>query len=110
LHARGGEVVLKTLNAPEINFDSTLALFEDVLKHEQGVTRDINELHDLAVKEKDLALQITLQWYITEQVEEEAQVEEIIGKLRIIGSDGPSIFLLDGQLANRTAASQKEQA
>ena len=110
LHARGGEVTLKPLDAPEINYASTLALFEEVLKHEQGVTSDINELHDLAVKEKDLALQITLQWYITEQVEEEAQVEEIIGKLKIIGSDGPSIFLLDGQLAARTSPAQKPGA
>lgn len=109
LHDRGAEVKLKPLEAPEIGFASPLALFEDVLKHEQGVTRDINDLHELAVKEKDLALQITLQWYITEQVEEEAQVEEIIGKLKILGSDGPSIFLLDGQLASRTPQSQNQR-
>jgi len=110
LHDRGANVTLKPLDAPAINYDTPLALFEDVLEHERGVTKDINDLHDLAVKERDLAMQITLQWYITEQVEEEAQVEEIIGKMKILGSDGPSLFLLDQQLASRPAASSKGEA
>jgi ferritin len=102
VHDRGGIVTLKPLDAPTIEYDSPTALFEEVLNHEQQVTAEINDLHDLAVKERDLPLQIILQWYITEQVEEEAQVEEILGKLKYLGADGPSLYLLDRNLATRS--------
>ncbi|MBI2794847.1 MAG: ferritin [Ignavibacteria bacterium] len=102
VHDRGGIVTLMPLEAPAIEYDSPTALFEEVLNHEQQVTAEINDLHDLAVKERDLPLQIILQWYITEQVEEEAQVEEILGKLKYLGADGPSLYLLDRNLATRT--------
>lgn len=102
VHDRGGIVILKLLEAPAIQYDSPTTLFEEVLRHEQQVTADINDLHDLAVKERDLPLQIILQWYITEQVEEEAHVEEILGKLKYLGADGPSLYLLDRHLAART--------
>lgn len=109
LHHRGGEVVLQGLGAPTASYQSALQCFEAVLAHEQRVTESINALYELAQKEKDLPLQIVLQWFISEQVEEEAQVSEVLDRLKLVGTDGPAIFLLDRQLAGRTA-SPSEQA
>jgi ferritin len=67
------------------------------------ITKSINDLYELALKEKDLPSQIVLQWFINEQVEEEAQVMEIIERLKLVGSDGPSIYLMDRQMAERPA-------
>lgn len=102
LHDRGGNVALQGIAAPTEKFTSAIQVFTAVRKHEQSITDKINNLYDLAVKEKDLPLQIVLQWFINEQVEEEAQVAEIIDQLKMIGSDGPSIYLLDRQMASRT--------
>ncbi len=103
LHHRGGRVVLRALEAPTSTYQSPLHCFEEVLKHEERVTKKINELYELAMKEKDLPLQIMLQWFINEQVEEEAQVTELVDRLNLVGSDSTALFLLDSQLAGRPA-------
>lgn len=111
LHDRGGEVVLKGLAAPVATYISPQHCFEAVLAHEQHVTESINALYEKAVAERDLPLQIVLQWFISEQVEEEAQVNEVIDRLKLVGTDGPSIFLVDRELARRPVASpSSEQA
>jgi ferritin len=102
LHDRGGDVALQAIAAPVGKYSNALQVFESVRKHEQSITDKINTLYDLAVKEKDLPLQIVLQWFINEQVEEESAVAEIIDQLKLIGGDGPSIYLLDRQMASRT--------
>ncbi|MDZ4746763.1 MAG: ferritin [bacterium] len=101
VHGRGASVTLLALDAPDRKFKNALEVFESVRKHEVAITARINELYELAVNEKDLPLQIVLQWFINEQVEEESQVIEIIEHLKMVGSDGPAIYLLDRQMASR---------
>ena len=102
LHSRGESVTLRPLTAPPKKYTSAVQVFEQVRKHEQNITSSINDLYELALKEKDLPSQIVLQWFINEQVEEEALVMEIIERLKLVGSDGPSVYLLDRQMSSRT--------
>lgn len=103
LHSRGESVTLLALAAPVKKYSSAVQVFEQVRKHEQSITSSINNLYELALNEKDLPSQIVLQWFINEQVEEEALVMEIIERLKLVGSDGPSVYLLDRQMAVRPA-------
>jgi ferritin len=77
-------------------------MFEKTYEHEQSVTQYINDLVNLAIEEKDHATHIFLQWFVTEQIEEEANDKEILSKLKLVGTDGNGIFLLDHELATRT--------
>ncbi len=103
LHDRGGVVKLQAVNVPDTTWNSPLEVFEDVQRHEQMITERINTLYELAVTEKDLPTQVVLQWFINEQVEEEAVVDGIIDRLKLVGSDGPSIYLLNQELGSRSA-------
>lgn len=99
---RGGEVELKAIDAPPVKYGSMLALFEAVLAHEKKVTALINNLYEVALKEKDYASQIFLQWFITEQVEEEANASEIVAQLKMIGDKSVGgLFQLDHALGHR---------
>jgi ferritin len=98
---QGGKLVLKAIDAPDQKFTSVAQLFEETLKHEKIVTASINGLVALAKKEEDTATEIFLQWYVTEQVEEEANPTEILQKLAIGGKTGSSLLILDGILAQR---------
>jgi ferritin len=104
LQSRGGVVHLQALAEPVAAYQSPLQCFQEVLAHEQAVTQRINDLYEQAQQQKDLPLQIVLQWFISEQVEEESMVNEVLDRLTLIGADGPSIYLLDRQLATRIAA------
>lgn len=97
----GGRVSLAAIDKPEAEWDSPLAAFEHILKHEQLVTSLINDLMELAFEEKDHATRIFLQWFVTEQVEEEASVGEIVDKLKLIGNDRSGLFLLDAEMGKR---------
>jgi ferritin len=98
---RGGRVALSEIQGPPTEWSSALDVFENTLEHERKVTALINELVDLAKEERDHASDIFLQWFITEQVEEEASVEEIVQKLRLIGDGGPGLFMIDNELGQR---------
>ena len=98
---RGTTVVLKSIEAPQQDFKSILDTFETTLEHEQKVTGLINKLYELSLKEKDYPTQILLQWFITEQVEEEANAISTVEKLKAIGEKGGSIFWLDKELGKR---------
>ncbi len=98
---RGGRVVLDTIKKPDASWKSPLAAFKHVLKHEELVTSLINDLMDLAIAEKDHATQNFLQWFVAEQVEEEASVGEIVDKLKLIKDDTSGLFLLDAELGKR---------
>ena len=100
---RGARVELKQLDAPPTTYGSALEVFETALDHERAVTRSINELYDLVAKEKDFASQAWLDWFATEQVEEEKTVGQIVDDLRRVGPSGDGLFFLDKDLANRTA-------
>ena len=104
IQERGGVVQLKAIDAPPSKFGSILKLFEEVLAHERKVTALINKLYETALAEKDYAAQIFLQWFISEQVEEEANATEIVAKLKMIGDKSPGgLFYLDKALAKRGA-------
>ncbi len=109
---RGGHVQLEPLDAPPSNWDSPLAAFDHALKHEQNVTQWINELADLAVKEGDHATNILLQWFITEQVEEESTTSEIVERLKMAGDSKGSLFIMDNELKQRqlSPGTQSQQA
>jgi len=97
---KGGRMTLQGIEAPPSVWKSPLAAFEFALKHEYVVTSRINALIDLAQKEKDHASAIFLQWFVTEQVEEEANFGDTVNKLKLVG-DGGGLFMLDRELAAR---------
>lgn len=101
VNERGGRVSLESIAKPEINWKSPLAAFEHILTHEQMVTELINDLVDLADSEKDHATKIFLQWFVTEQVEEEASVGEVVDKLKLIKDNTSGLFLLDAEMGKR---------
>jgi ferritin len=98
---RGGRVALKAIAAPPLEWKSPLAVFEDSYAHEQKVTGLIGKLVDLARAEGDHAAEVFLAWFVTEQVEEEANAQEIVEKLRLIKDFPQGLFMLDSVLAQR---------
>jgi ferritin len=98
---RQGRVILKAIDAPPNKWKSPLEVFREVYVHEQKVTGLINKLATLAQKEDDHATGVLLHWFINEQVEEEANADAIIQKLKMIGDNSSGIFLLDQELAAR---------
>lgn len=101
---RGGRVVLTAIEAPPAEWDSPLAVFKESLKHEKKVTGLINGLVDLAIQESDHATNAFLQWFVSEQVEEEATVDGIVQNLKLIGKDGHGLFMIDQQVGQRVFA------
>ena len=99
---RGGRVVLEAIEKPETDWSSPLEVFKAVLKHEEYVTSRINALMDIAEETKDRAAMAFLDWYIKEQVEEEANVGAVLAQLEMIGDDKSGLFALDKELATRT--------
>ena len=101
---RGGYLELATVAAPGSDFGGVTQVFEKILEHEKGITTSINALFALSRKEQDYASEITLQWYVTEQVEEEATVGQILDQLRAVGEQGGGIWYLDSKLGKRGKA------
>jgi ferritin len=100
---RGGRVSLLVVETPQSQWDSALAAFEDAYRHEQKVTGLINQLVDEAVQTKDHATNAFLQWFVTEQVEEEASVEAIVQKLKLVGGAPGGLFMMDHELGRRAS-------
>lgn len=98
---RGGRVTLQPIEAPPKKWKSPLNAFEDVYEHERKITQMINNLVNLAKAEGDHATEVFLQWFVNEQVEEEASALEILEKLKLIGESGHAIFMIDRELAKR---------
>jgi len=101
LQSRGESITLETIHTPPQKFKNVLDMFTQTLTHEQYITSSINELVELAASKKDHATQIFLQWYVTEQVEEEDNDNEIIAQLKLIGNDTRGLLFLDRELAGR---------
>jgi ferritin len=101
VNERGGRVILQAIGQPPAEWTSAAAVFSDVLAHEQKVTGLINELANLALDERDHATSIFLQWFISEQVEEEASASQILNRLKMIGNDANGLFVLDRELSLR---------
>jgi ferritin len=104
LLARGGEAKLGALEAPPSTWASPIDLFEKVLEHERKVTAFVNDLSAAAQQEKDRAAEIFLQWFVSEQVEEEARVVEILDRLRMVGDRPGAALYLDKEYGKRGKA------
>jgi ferritin len=89
-----------------VEFGSPLEVFEQALKHEKKVTAMIYDLYGLAVRENDYASQTFLQWFVTEQVEEEKNAGDVVETLKMIGDKSEALFLLDRELGQRRAEEQ----
>lgn len=101
LLSRGGRLCLQAIPAPATDFGGPVQTFEAVLAHEQGISAKINALFEMARAGKDYATEIALQWYVTEQIEEESNVGLIVDRLRAIGDQGGAIWYLDKEMGKR---------
>jgi ferritin len=93
------EISFGEIAAPPAGSEGVMHMFEQTLEHERGVTGFINELVDQSLREKDHATSVFLQWFITEQIEEEATVNDILGRLRLFGDQGQGLLMIDNELA-----------
>jgi len=100
VNERGGVAVIPALDKPKVNFSSMLAIFESLLEHELEVTNNINNIIDVCLKEKDYTTHNFMQWYVAEQLEEEALARNIIDKLKLIGNDTGGLYLFDRDMEN----------
>ena len=103
VNEQGGRVILDAIEKPKAEFKDVKDIFTLSLEHEKYVTSRINSLVDLALKENDHATKTFLDWYVTEQVEEEATMNSILDKLDRIGTSGQGLLMLDAQLGQRRA-------
>ena len=101
VNERGGRVVLEKIDKPQTTFKDLEEIFTLTLAHEQFITKSINSLVDLAIKEKDHASQTFLDWFVNEQVEEEANMETWLAKVKMSGAKGHVLFMLDGHAGER---------
>ena len=100
---RGGTVLLSVASEPPCSWDSPTAAFTAALAEERRIAGSINELMELAISEKDHATRILLDWFVTEQVEEERTTGEIVDQLQMVGDSEIGLFMMDERLMNRTA-------
>ncbi len=107
---RGGKVVLTQIEAPPTEWDSPLAVFEATLAHEQKVTGLINDLVEIALEEHDHATNIFLQWFVSEQVEEEESVSGVLEQLKLMGDAKGGLFMIDRELAKRSPSGGSEES
>lgn len=103
IHQRNGRVNLMKIDSPKNDWKDAMEIFSDTLKHEQKVTEEIGNIVDISLAEKDYATNTFLQWFVTEQVEEEATAMNILDKIKLIGDNRNGLFLLDRELGMRTA-------
>ena len=103
INQRNGRVNLIKIDAPKSEWKDAIEVFSETLKHEQKVTEEINNLVELSATEKDHATNAFLQWFVTEQVEEEATVTTILDKIKLVGDTRNALFFLDRELGMRAA-------
>jgi len=108
INSTGQKVVLKEIKAPQVDWDTPQAVFETTLEHEKYITDCINKLARLADDENDYATKNFLNWFIDEQVEEVATVDDILQRFKLIGDDKPGLFWLDKELAERQTTPQAQ--
>ena len=108
VNERGGHAVVPSLKQPEKSFKSLQMVFEQVLNHEIMVSKEINNLVDACLKEKDYTTHNFLQWYVSEQIEEEALARNILDKLRMIGTDKGGLYFFDRDLGGLGTSESKK--
>lgn len=101
---RGGSSIISALKAPPKDYKSIYQVFEDILKHEEFVTAEINKLVEVSMKEKDFNTVNFLQWFVMEQVEEESTFKGILDKINLLGKDKTMFYLLDKELGAMAVA------
>lgn len=101
IYDRGGKVTFKAISQPPSKYKSPLDIFKQVLEHEQKITKLINKLYELSIKEKDYPTEMMLHWFINEQVEEEKNDNEIINQLEMLGDSSAMLMMIDRRLAER---------
>ncbi|MEI6434557.1 MAG: ferritin [Bacteroidota bacterium] len=104
LNDRGGAAIIPALDAPNAGFNSLLDVFQEVLKHEEYISASINELYATCTNEKDFTTANYMQWYITEQIEEEKTVRNILDQIKLAGSDKGGPFMMDKEFAAMATA------
>jgi ferritin len=104
--ARDEDVDLVAIERPGMNFNKVADVFERALEQEQEVSRQIDSLYETAFTEKAFAAVAELQWFLTEQVEEEKTAREIVAKFKLVGDDPASLLDLDRELGARTAVEE----
>ncbi len=104
LLARDGQVALKAIAQPQAEYKSLLDVFSTAQEHEQEVSQRIDSLYELAFQEKAFSALVELEWFITEQTEEEKTIREIVHKFKLVGDDPASLLELDRELAQRSSA------
>ncbi len=104
VHHRGGHASLQAIEQPKAQFSNLLELFKMVLEHEKKVTTRIHKLYQMTIAENDYAGQIELQWFITEQVEEEQNATMIVEQLKMIGDNKAALLMMDKEIGTRSAA------
>jgi ferritin len=110
LNDRGGRVVLDAIAAPQIEWETPLAAFEGAYEHECHISACINAMVTQSVEEKDHASHAFLEWFVTEQVEEEANADDIVQQLKLMDGAPGGIFMIDRELAQRSAAADPPAA
>ncbi|NNE02270.1 MAG: ferritin [Eudoraea sp.] len=105
VNERGGHAMVTTLNAPKNDFGTFQNMFQELYDHEIMVSKNINELVHIALEEKDYATHNFLQWYVAEQIEEEALARTILDKLNLIGNDKGGLYLFDRDILQITVDS-----
>ena len=104
INNRGGKIDLRQIEAPRSEWESLVAGFDAAYEHEKGISVQINQLVDLALTEADHATHQFLQWFVTEQVEEEQSVGNVVHKLKMVADSASGLYILDRELAERTTA------
>ena len=101
LNNRGGRVILLAIDRPPESFKSPRRMFEQILKHEQAISKAVHKLYKLAQDERDYATEVELQWFIKEQVEEEKTANDILNRLNMVGDQPAALLMMDHQLGSR---------
>lgn len=109
VNERGGHGVVPLLKQPPTTYKSVKSVFEEILKHEMKVTSEINNLVDITLKEKDYTTHNFLQWYVSEQIEEEALARQIVDKLKLIGDDKGGLYFFDRDMGGMATAEKEEE-
>mgnify|MGYP000187150235 CR=1 FL=1 len=109
VHDKGGRVILKALDKPDSEFKSVLNTIEVALDHEKYITKSINDLMDIAIKENDHSVKSFIEWYVDEQVEEESTMSKLIAKLKLINGEGLGLLTIDSDLSTRTFTPEEQK-
>lgn len=104
VNQRGGKAIIPSLPKPPADFESVQVIFKELFEHEQKVTQRINEVVDACLAEKDYTTHNFMQWYVSEQIEEEALARTILDKLALIGNDKGGLYLFDRELGSMPEA------